>query len=217
MTPRNLVALLAVALLAFAVSARADDAQPAQPAPSATTEGTVQAPPSMKPPAELQKLATLLGKWNSEQHVFAVQDTPESRSKSTSEYRWSMNGMHLEGIHNFSFDGKPVEGRSFWSYDPDRKEYQCVWMDGMSPSTYVYTGTFTDDGKVAVKMSAMAKDKAINHVITFAFPTPDSYTMRYETDMTGAFQPMMEEMGTRAKVGVKEAMQKKSAAAKKKG
>jgi uncharacterized protein DUF1579 len=229
---RKLLALLAAGLFAFAVSASADDTQPAQPSPSspstksalsdqatppAAKESAAPALPPGTPPAELQKLAAFLGRWDSEQHVFPMEGVPESRSKATADYRWVMNGMHLEGVQSFVWNGKPVEGRTIWSYDPDRKEYTCVWMDGMSPKTYTYEGDFTNDGKLIVKMSEMQKDKAINHLITFAFPTPDTYTMRYDTDMKGSYQPMMEESGKRTAAGAKEAMQKKPAPSKKKG
>lgn len=220
MMARKLLAVLALALVAFAVSAWADEAQPAPPAskPAVTEAPPSMPPPSTTPPAELQKLAALLGRWNSEQHMFAVQGSPDSREKSSVEYRWVMGGMHLEGTHSFVFEGKPMTGQSVWSFDPVRKEYQCVWMDGMSPSCQVFTGNFTGDGKLVVRMSTMIQDKAISHIITYAFPTPDSYTMRYETDLTGAFKPMLEEAGTRAKVGVNEAMEKKPGmTAKKKG
>lgn len=241
---RKLLALLAAGLVACAASASAEDtpsappskssppaksapaaqstpaeksAPAAQSTPTASNESAAPALPPGTPPAELQKLAAFLGRWDAEQHVFPMEGVPESRSKATSDYRWVMNGMHLEGVQSYVWDGKPVEGRTIWSYDPDRKEYTCVWMDGMSPKTYTYEGEFTNDGKLIVKMTEMQKDKAINHLITFAFPTPDTYTMRYETDMSGSFQPMMEESGKHATAGAKEALQKRPAPAKKKG
>ncbi len=229
---RKLLALLAAGLLACAASARAEDTPPAQPSksspsaqpspsdqstPPASSESAAPALPPGTPPPELQKLAAFLGRWDAEQHVFPMEGVPESRSKATSDYRWVMNGMHLEGVQSYVWDGKPVEGRTIWSYDPDRKEYTCVWLDGMSPKAYTYQGNFSGDGKLIVKMSEAQKDKAINHLITFTFPTPDTYTMRYDTDMSGSYKAMMEESGTRAAAGAKEALQKKPAPAKKKG
>jgi hypothetical protein len=227
---RKPLALLALALVAVAASAWADDTKPAPPAskpavteappstPPPSTTPISMPPPSTTPPPELQKLAALLGRWNAEQHMFAVGDSPESREKSTAEYQWVMGGMHLKGTHSFAFEGKPMSGQSVWSFDPVRSEYQCVWMDGMSPTCQVFTGNFTGDGKLVVRMSTMIQSKSISHIITYAFPTPDSYTMRYETDVTGAFKPMLEESGMRAKAGVNEATAKKpSVTAKKKG
>jgi hypothetical protein len=199
---RKFLTLAAVALLAGAAPAWADpqkDAPPPAPDQTAAAE-------SMKPPVELQKLAGWLGPWDAEQHVFASPMAPESRQKSRAFFHWILNGFHLEGVHNFQFMGKPMQGRSLWSYDPERKEYQCVWLDGMSPMSYLYTGNFTEDGKLVVKTSYTWQGKTINDAITYTFPTPDSYMMRYETDMSGTVQPMMEETGTRVKGGPKEMM-----------
>jgi hypothetical protein len=210
---RKILALATVMMLAGAVAAWADTSQEATK-PASDQPQTMM---PMTPPAELSKLAPWVGTWNAEQHVFASPMGAESRSKSKTTFRWVMSGMHLEGTHDFVYNDKPCEGRSVWSYNPDTKEYQCVWMDGMSPMVMVYSGTFNADGNLVVKASYTYQGKQVNDVITYAFPTPDSYSMKYETDMagTGAMQPMMEENGTRAKVGSKEAMEKKSTTKKK--
>jgi len=156
-----------------------------------------------KPPAELQKLAGWIGIWDAEQHVFETPMGPETRSKSKAHFKWVLNNFHLEGLHHFEFMGKPMQGRSLWSYDPERKEYQCVWLDGMSPMSYVYSGTFAEDGSLVVRTSYTWQGKKVNDAIRYSFPTPDTYKMVYETDMSGSVQPMMEETGRRgvAKAG----------------
>lgn len=210
---RKILALATVALLAVAVAAWADTSQEATK-PASDQPQTMQ---PMPPPAELSKLASWVGTWNAEQHVFPSPMGQESRSKSKTTFHWAMNGMHLEGTHEFVYNDKPMEGRSIWSYNPDTKEYQCVWMDGMSPMLMVYTGNFDANGNLVVKATYSYQGKQVNDAITYSFPTPDSYSMKYETDMTGTgtMQPMMEENGTRAKAGAKEAMQKKTTTKKK--
>ena len=217
---RTLLSLIAAALLAGAAPAWADT-PPEKPSAAGESQAAPEAP---KPPAELQKLAGWVGAWNAEQHVFPSPMAPETRQESKAFFRWVLNGFHLEGLHRFEFMGKPMEGRTLWSYDAERKQYQCIWLDAMSPMAYVYSGNFTDDGKLVVKASYTSQGKTINDVITYTFPTPDSYVMRYETDMSGSLQPMMEETGKRAKAMGKEGEEKPAsdkpsgkAPAKKKG
>lgn len=210
---RRILALATVMMLTGAVAAWADTSQEAtKPA----SDQPPQAQP-MTPPEELSKLAPWVGTWSAEQHVFPGPGNPESRSKSKSTFRWVMNGMHLEGTHEFVYNDKPMQGRSVWSFNPDTKEYQCVWMDGMSPMVMVYSGNFDPNGNLVVKASYNYQGKQVNDAITYSFPTPDSYSMKYESDMagTGSMQPMMEENGTRAKAGSKEAMEKKPTTKKK--
>lgn len=199
---RRLFRILAVAVLATILSARADaQQQPPPAAPDKAAPGQPAAPEAPKPPAELQKFAGWIGAWDGEQHMFATPLSPESKDKSKTFFHWILNGFHLEGVHSFQMMGKPMQARSIWSYDPEKKEYNCVWIDAMSPMAMVYTGNFTDDGKLVVKATYTMQGKTVNDVVTYAFPTPDSYTMRYETDMGGKMAPMVEETGKRLKAG----------------
>lgn len=210
---RKILAFTAAAVLVGVAPAWAGSDKDAAKAASDKAQGMEE----MMPPAELSKLAPWVGTWNAEQHVFATPMGPESRQKSKTTFRWVMGGMHLEGTHEFVYNDKPMEGRSIWSYNPDDNVYQCVWMDGMSPIVMTYTGDFNADGNLVVKASYSYQGKSVNDVITYSFPTPDSYSMKYETDMagTGSMQPMMEENGSRAKAGSKEAMEKKEKSKKK--
>jgi hypothetical protein len=208
---RKILALTAAAVLVGVAPAWAGSDKDAAKGASDKGPGMEE----MTPPAELSKLAPWVGTWTAEQHVFATPMGPESRQKSKTTFRWVMGGMHLEGTHEFVYNDKPMEGRSIWSYNPDTNEYQCVWMDGMSPMVMTYTGNFDENGNLVVKAAYDYQGKSVNDVITYSFPTPDSYSMKYETDLAGTMQPMMEENGTRSKAGSKEAMEKKEKSKKK--
>lgn len=199
---RRLCHFLAVAVLATILSAHADAQQQAPPsAPDKAAPGQPAAPEMPKPPAELQKFAGWIGAWDAEQHMFATPMSPESKDRSKTFFHWILNGFHMESVHNFQYMGKPMQARGIWSYDTERKEYSCVWVDAMSPMVTVYTGNFTADGKLVVKASYPMQGKTVNDVVTYSFPTADSYTLRYETDMGGSMAPMLEETGTRMKSG----------------
>ena len=212
---RRLLHLVAVVLLTASISGRTL-AQTGTPpaAPDKAAPGQAAVPEAPKPPAELQKFAGWIGAWDAEQHMFPSPVAPESREKSKAFFHWILNGFHLEGVHSFPFMGRPMQARSLWSYDPERKQYQCVWLDGMSPAATVYTGNFTDDGKLVVKATYGMQGKTVNDVVTYSFPTPDSYLMRYETDMSGTMQPMLEETGKRMKAGAAQGAEAKPASDK---
>ncbi len=157
------------------------------------------------PPAELKKLSMLQGAWTSKMHMYASPMGPESTSPSKSIYNSTFNGMHIEGNHQFQMNGKPSFGRSTWGWDPEKQQYQVVWVDAMYPAAFVYYGTFSSDNTLVLFTSYMMQGKAVTEKMTYAFADPDTYKMTMESDMSGEMKPMMEETGTRVKGAVKSA------------
>jgi hypothetical protein len=154
------------------------------------------------PPVELKKLSMLVGNWNTSMHSFESPMGPESTTPGKESYGWAFNGMHLEGNHEFQMAGKPDFGRTTWGWDPERRQYQVVWADAMTPSIMVYNGTFADDNTLVVFTTYMMQGKAITEKLSFAFTDPDTYTMRMDCDMSGEMKPMMEEKAVRTKGAV---------------
>ncbi len=168
------------------------------------------------PPAELKKLGFMEGSWTGKTHMYESPMGPESDATSKSTFKWAFNGMHLEGSHDTQMAGKPLFGRSTWGWDPEKKQYQLVWIDGMMPAAYVYYGNFgPDDKSLLFYTTYMLQGKAITEKITYTFPDNDSYTFTIECDMSGEMKKMMEETGTRSsgKATSKSAVPKKSTAA----
>ena len=150
------------------------------------------------PPAELKKLAQLVGNWNSTVHVYASPMAPESESSGKSTYGWAFGGMHLEGKHQMKMMGKPFDGRSTWGYDTQKKQYQMVWTDTMMPSAFVYYGTFPTDNALSLFTTYMVGDKPVTEKVDVQFPDANSYVLTIQNDMSGSMQKVMEEKGKRA-------------------
>jgi hypothetical protein len=157
------------------------------------------------PPAELKKLSMMKGSWTSSMHMYESPMGPESTSPAKATFDWAFNGMHLEGNHQFKMGEKQSFGRSTWGWDPEKQQYQLVWVDAMFPASFVYYGTFANDNTLVMYTTYMMQGKAVTEKMTFAFSDPDNYTMTMECDMTGEMKPMMEEKGMRAKGAAKTA------------
>lgn len=171
----------------------APGAEPAKPTPKAQMLAMPEGPP-----AELKKLAQLVGNWNSTVHVYASPMAPESESSGKSTYGWAFGGMHLEGKHQMKMMGKPFDGRSTWGYDTQKKQYQMIWTDTMMPSAFVYYGTFPTDNTVSLFTTYMIGDKPVTEKVDVQFLDANSYVLTIQNDMSGSMQKVMEEKGVRA-------------------
>lgn len=198
---RIFVILAAALVLGVSAQAMAADA-PAKGAKSKAAK-TEPAPASVvskksaqmgKPPAELQKLAALLGSWNGETSTFGG---PDAKSPSKATFKWTFNGMHLEGDHQYTMNGKPFHGRSTWGYDPDRNQYQCVWTDEMSSATSIYTGSFSDDKTLFLSSASVIDGKPVTEVMTVKFDEPGKYTFAMTSDASGAPKAIMQEIASK--------------------
>ena len=199
---RTFVILAAALILGVSAQASAADA-PAKGAKSKAAKAE-PAPASVvskkstqmgKPPAELQKLAALLGSWNGETSTFGG---PDSKSPSKATFKWAFNGMHLEGDHQYTMNGKPFHGRSTWGYDPDRNQYQCVWTDEMSSAASVFTGSFTDEKTLFLSSASVVDGKPITEVMTLKFDEPGKYSFVMTSDAGGDPKPVMEENASKS-------------------
>jgi hypothetical protein len=157
----------------------------------------------------------LVGSWTAKNHTLESAMGPETRYTGKTTYKWQFAGMHLDGIHEYQVAGEPTFGRSTWGWDPDRKQYQIVWINRTSPVAYVYYGTFANENTLVLFTTFMMQGKAITQKMTYAFTDADNYTMKLENDMSGAMKTVMEETGARVKTEAKTAPAKKAATAKK--
>lgn len=202
----RILAILAAALMLGASALALADEPPAKGAPAKSKAAAREEPTRAavvskksaqlgKPPAELQKLAVLLGSWNGETHAFAG---PDAKNPSKATYKWTFNGMHLEGDHQYTMNGKPFYGRSTWGYDPDRNQYQCVWTDEMSSSASIFTGSFTDEKTLFLSSTSVVDGKPITEVMTLKFDEPGKYDFVMTSDASGDPKPVMEETASKS-------------------
>ncbi len=98
-----------------------------------------QAPAS--PGKEHEELKAMEGKWDA---VMAMPDGSEV--KGLSEYKMTCEGMWLSSDFHGDFGGLKFHGKGLDSYDASKKQYVSIWVDSMSQSPMVMTGT--KEGKV---------------------------------------------------------------------
>lgn len=199
---------LGLSSLAWAADQPADQTQstpaPATTAPEPAATSKIEKVEYLSaPPEELKKLSMFAGNWTAKQHMFESPMGPESNSAGKSTYKWSFDGMHMEGTHSLQMGGKAMTGRSTWGWDPDRKQYQIVWTDNLAPLSYVYYGTFAQDNMLVLFTTSMMQGKAITEKMTFSFTDPDNFSMFMENDMSGEMKKVMEETVARVKPAAK--------------
>lgn len=212
---------LGLSSLAWAADPPANQAQ-STPAPSTTAPEPAATSKIEKmeypsgPPAELKKLSMFEGNWTAKQHMFESPMGPESNSMGKASYKWTFDGMHMEGTHQLQMGGKAMTGRSTWGWDPDRKQYQIAWTDNLAPLTYVYYGTFAQDNMMVLFTTSMMQGKAITEKMTFNFTDADNFSMFVENDMSGEMKKVMEETATRVKPAAAKPKAKSTSTAAKK-
>lgn len=151
------------------------------------TAGMAQEP--VKPGPEHEKLKDMVGVWD------AVMKVGGQESKGVMTYTLGLNGLFLFGEFKGDFGGMAFEGRSFVTYDPNKKKYLGTWIDNMAPAIMNTEGTYDATGKVfneTMEGTGMdgkpAKFKSTTTMV-------DKDTMTFKMAMCspdGTEQPMME-------------------------
>ena len=105
---------------------------------------------NMKPPerpAELAKLACLLGEWEAEMEM-RMPGMPEAmKAKGRNRVEWAADGWVL--LEHFEMDmgeGQTSKGLGLWTWDAKEGEFINAWMDS-SGSIMHGTAVFSADGK----------------------------------------------------------------------
>ena len=94
-----------------------------------------------KPGPEHQLLKQREGNWETTMKA-GGQD-----SKGTVTYKMELGGFWLTGAMESDMFGMKFTGRSFESYNPEKKKYVSVWMDSMSTAPVTMEGTYDKDKK----------------------------------------------------------------------
>ena len=101
----------------------------------------VSAQQPQSPGKEHEELKALEGEWE------AVLQMPDgTEMKGSSEFKMTCGGMWLESNFKGDLGGFAFHGRGLDSYDSARKLYTSIWVDSMSGSPMILTGT--KEGKV---------------------------------------------------------------------
>jgi len=98
-----------------------------------------QQPP--KPGPEHEKFKDIVGEYDATVKFGGME------SKATAVYKLDFGGFFLIEEFEGDFGGMKFKGRGQMGYCPIRQKYFTVWIDSMSPSPMVMSGTFDKEGK----------------------------------------------------------------------
>jgi hypothetical protein len=131
---RFLVPLTAGAVVVFAIGCTT----------VAQEDGGMAGPP---PAPELALLKATEGVWDAKVTMHMAPGVPPEESKGTETVRMSCGG--LWAISDFKGDmmGMPFEGHGVSGYDPEKKKYVHLWVDGWTTALHPGEGTASADKK----------------------------------------------------------------------
>ena len=119
-----------------------------------------------------QKLAKLVGKWDTEFVMYGMGPTPE-KSPGTAEFSWLFDGRWLQQNWSGSMMGMPVSGHSIVGYDNFKQKYTSVWVNSMDTQMLTAEGNFDQSGNALITYGQMDEpmtgenDKMVKYVTRF--------------------------------------------------
>ncbi len=188
------LSVLALAALALALPARAEDKPAAAPQMS---DADMQAMmKSMMPGPQHQHLARMAGDWTFTNNLWMAPGQPPTTSEGTMHAEMMLGGRYLEEHWMGTMMGQPFEGRGTDAYDNVTQRYEGSWIDNMGTGIMTSSGTCDDTGKVC-NFTAEASDPAkggkttVREVLTWVDDNTFSFAM-YGAGPDGKDMKMME-------------------------
>jgi hypothetical protein len=133
------------------------------------------------PGKEHKELKKLEGTWDA-----VVKSTDGSETKAVATYKSICGGLWLESDFSGDLGGLKFSGKVLDGYDPVKKQYVAVWVDSMTATPLMLTGTTDDSGKVltmtgegpgpdgVTKYKTVTKTESDDkHVFTMFFVMPE--------------------------------------------
>lgn len=99
-----------------------------------------------RPGPHHKHLDAIVGEWNCDSKFWMGPGEPMT-AKATASYKWILDGRFVQEEYNSEFEGKPFKGIGTFGYDNTTKKYSSTWIDNMSTTLYVSSGTCDDSGK----------------------------------------------------------------------
>jgi len=118
-----------------------------------------------------KKLGAMAGTFNAEVKMWMQPGAPPAGGAGVAENSWALDGRFLEQHFTGNFMGMPFTGMGFTGYDNIKKKYVGTWMDTMTTSMMISTGTANADGKSYTFTSTMddpmtGKSSPVKEVVT---------------------------------------------------
>jgi len=145
--------LAATVLVAFTAALAFADDPKAKAGPSqAEMEAMMKA---ATPGDAHKKLNAMAGTFNADVKMWMQPGAPPSGGTGTAENKWTLDGRFLQQNFTGNFMGMPFSGVGYTGYDNIKKKYIGTWMDTMTTSMMISTGTANADGKSYTFTSSM--------------------------------------------------------------
>ena len=118
-----------------------------------------------------KKLGAMAGTFNAEVKMWMQPGAPPAGGAGVAENNWALDGRFLEQHFTGNFMGMPFTGMGFTGYDNIKKKYVGTWMDTMTTSMMISTGTANADGKSYTFTSTMddpmtGKSSPVKEIVT---------------------------------------------------
>jgi hypothetical protein len=174
------VAKFLVVSLAFGLSSAvlaADKSKKA--APPMDEKAAMEAMQKASMPGEgHKKLAPLAGKFSVVNKSWMDPSKPPEESTGTAERKWIMGDRYLQESYEGSFMGQPFTGMGIQGFDNVTKKYFGTWIDSMSTSATLSTGSASGN---AIKYKGMMSDamsgKEVPYSMNLAITDNDHHTL----------------------------------------
>ncbi|HEX3578121.1 MAG TPA: DUF1579 domain-containing protein [Thermoanaerobaculia bacterium] len=145
--------LAATVLVAFTAALAFADDPKAKAGPSqAEMEAMMKA---ATPGDAHKKLNGMAGTFTADVKMWMAPGAPPTAGSGVAENSWALGGRFLQQNFTGTFMGMPFSGVGYTGYDNIKKKYIGSWMDSMSTSMMVSTGTANADGKSYTFTSTM--------------------------------------------------------------
>jgi hypothetical protein len=146
--------LTATVLVAFtATLALADDPKTKDPArEKAEMEAMMKA---ATPGDAHKKLGSMAGTFTADVKMWMQPGAPPAGGSGVAQNTWALDGRWLEQHFTGNFMGMPFTGVGYTGYDNIKKKYVGSWIDSMTTSMMVSSGTAEGDGKSFTFTSTM--------------------------------------------------------------
>ncbi len=141
-------------------------------------------------PGEHHKhLDPLAGSWDTEVKWWTGPAVEPQVSRGKAEVKWILGGRFIQEEVQGGTPEQPFQGLGLQGYDNFLKKYQSVWIDSMSTSLMISSGSCDGAGKVFTMIGkyldpAVGKEKAIRGVLKITGGDSHVYEM-YEAGPDG--------------------------------
>jgi hypothetical protein len=127
---------------------------------------------SCRPGKQHQKLARLIGKWDTEFAMYGMGATP-MKSPGTAEFSWLFDGRWLQERWTGSMMGMPVSGLAIIGYDNFKQKYTTATVNSLDTMLLTAEGNFDQSGDALISYGVMDEpmtgenDKMVKYVMRF--------------------------------------------------